>query len=443
MKKMKNKYKVIDESGNLHNPEDFVQNPRCSAEFKIVLEREALGVSKSAGVASNYLEAAKRFGFRWEPNSGAGFVQYDHNGQLIMELVQRYARQLVQRIGFPIYEVRGANFFDLDYPVVQAYAKLFGERLFKHKADDKEMVMSYDASYPQFNLAASYHIKEEQLPFAHFSLSDCYRYEQRGECMLLLRQRRFFMPDLHPYFKDVAQAFEWYPKIEAQLVAAASAISRVYWNVIKVSSEENWHKYQKEILEIVMRRKQPALVEIRRDGVDRYWIIDVDYSIVDSMEQVREIGCIQIDVGNASRLGIKYLDKDGEYHHPVIIHAAVPGGIERYIYAMVDDHKKHLPNWASPVQFRLLPVSEKFVPFCEDLVREFSELRIEIDDRPDSVSKKIKNCFNDSVVNFAVVGEREVGDIFSVREQLQQLLERNAEFPKINQQLPACMSQRI
>ena len=119
---MKNKYVVIDEKGAIHSAESFIENAHCPAEFKIVIEREALGIRPAADGKSNYLEVAKKFGFKWEPKADIGFVQYDHNGQLMMELVQRYARQLVQKIGFPVYEVRGSNFFDMDHPAVDAYA---------------------------------------------------------------------------------------------------------------------------------------------------------------------------------------------------------------------------------------------------------------------------------------------------------------------------------
>lgn len=182
------------------------------------------------------MKIANKLGFCWEENSSIGFVQYNYKADLIMRLVKEYARKLVNEIGLPIYEVRGSNFFDMSYPVVQACAGLFGERLFIHNNDDKQMVMNYDASYPQFNIAGKASINDEAMPFAHFSLSDCYRYEQNGECMLLYRNRRFFMPDLHPYFRDVNEAWDWYPKLEKKLIESSENVSRKYWNVIKVSS---------------------------------------------------------------------------------------------------------------------------------------------------------------------------------------------------------------
>ena len=116
--------------------------------------------------------------------------------------------------------------FSLQHPVVSAYASLYGDRLYQFKSGKLDVVMSYDASYLQFNLASKAPLSHKQLPFAHFSLADCYRHEQSGEMMMLLRQRRFYMPDIHPYFKDADEAFAWFPKLQKQILEAGNAVNR-------------------------------------------------------------------------------------------------------------------------------------------------------------------------------------------------------------------------
>src|SRR3989344_6193063 len=254
---MNNKYLVIKKDGNVVKAEEHLLSKSLPEKFRRFIELEA-GINKENQEKVNperpsYLSYAQKLGFGWEENADVGFVQYDYKGALIMRLVKEYARQLVNKIGFPIYEVHGSNIFDLSHPVVKAYADLFGDRLFQFKSGKKDVVMSYDASYPQFNMAAKYHLSYKQLPFAHFSLSDCYRHEQSGECMLLHRQRRFYMPDLHPYFKDVDEAFEWYPKIEEQLMVSSKEVNIDYQVVVEVPSEAIWEKYQEKIIPIAKR----------------------------------------------------------------------------------------------------------------------------------------------------------------------------------------------
>jgi threonyl-tRNA synthetase len=156
--------------------------------------------------------------------------------------------------------------------------------------------------------------------------------------------------------------------------------------------------------------KQEMLVVVNNDSKDRYWIINVDYKIVDQFRQSREIACIQIDVGNAKRLGIKYVAKDGRRIDPVIIHSAIPGGIERFIYMLMDNFQKSFPIWLYPSQIRLLPVNASHVDFCQGLVSKYANLpvRMEIDDRNVGVGNKVKRAHEDLVPYSVVIGDKEV-----------------------------------
>lgn len=404
-------YFVIHNDGRAIDAGQYLASSQGSIEFCqfVRLESEDRPDSGPQPGKPKYLDVARKFGFDWEANADAGLANYDYKASLIMALIKEYARLLVNRIGFPIFQVSGSNIFDLSYPVVEAYAGLYGDRLYRFKSGGKEVVMSYDASYPQFNLAGRYSLSYRQLPFAHFSISDCYRHEQSGECMLLYRQRRFYMPDLHPYFKNVDEAFEWYPAIQRQLVDAARSVNRSYQVAIEVASPQAWQRYQSCLAQIAGQLNQDILVVVNDDDKDRYWIINADYKIIDKLGQSREICCIQIDEGNASRLGIHYVDQNGQKVPPIIIHAAVPGGIERFIYLILDDFPDSFPLWLYPAQLRLLPVNQSHLPLCQRLLEELKPypVRAEIDDRPESVGKKVKLCHQDLVPLSAVIGDKE------------------------------------
>jgi len=431
---MKNKYLVINKKGKIYEPEQYLKLKQCSYEMSICIRREVLDEKWESANMSDYINIANKLGFSWENNSQIGFINYNYKANLIKNLVEGYSRNLVNNIGFPIYEVRGSNFFDLKHPVVKAYANLFGDRLFQ----SNDMVMSYDASYPQFNLAANMRLKESDFPFAHFSISDCYRNEQSGECMLLYRSRRFFMPDIHPYFKDVKQAWEWYPRLEDQLKKSFNLAGKEYLNIAKISSEENWNEYKEKIIDMAVKNEKEILVDIKMEGEEKYWIVDIDYGIIDQFEQFREIGCIQIDVGNAKRLGIKY----GDEKYPVIIHSAIPGGIERYIYMLIDNFKEY-PIDFQPVQLRIIPVSEKFVDYALELVKRNKDIRIDVDDRGESVSKRIKLAHKESIPNILIVGEKEIQEGYDLEifRDIRKSLNKDVPFIPIG--WPICLSKRI
>jgi threonyl-tRNA synthetase len=443
------KYFVLKQDKQIAEISDYLKQPNINSEFAQFIKREALHevLVEQSNDKPNYLQYANKLGFQWEQNADIGHVQYNYKANLMRRLVQDYSRQLVHEIGMPVYEVNGANMFNLSHPVVNTYASLFGDRLYQFKSGNNDVVMSYDASYPQFNLAAKAPLSYKQLPFAHFSISDCYRHEQSGEMMLLLRQRRFFMPDIHPYFKDAAEAFSWFPKMQEKIVEAAKDAGREYQVVIEVPSEKIWKEYLNYIEQIPVQLGADVLVNILEDGVDRYWVVNVDYKIIDALGQEREIGCIQVDVGNAPRLDIHYIDKDGSKRHPIIIHSAIPGGIERYLYLLFDNYEKQgLPLWVQPVQVRLLPVGASFVDASLELVKKYagSPLRIEVDDRSVSLSAKLKSAHEDLVPHKIAIGQKEIDNNFAEFDQLvQQLVEEAKDKPFIRREWPAEVSKQL
>lgn len=442
------KYFVLNQEKRVIELNDYLKMPKISKQFADFIRREALGevLIEQSNDKPEYLAYANKMGFNWEPNADIGHVQYNYKANLMRRLVQDYARQLVHELDLPVYEVNGANMFSLQHPVVKAYASLFGDRLYQFKSGKSDVVMSYDASYPQFNLASKSPLSHKQLPFAHFSLSDCYRHEQSGEMMLLMRQRRFYMPDIHPYFKDAAEAFAWFPKLQAKILEAGAEAKREYQVVIEVPSEKVWQEYRHYIEQIPVSLGADVLVNILEDGQDRYWVVNVDYKIIDKLGQSREIGCIQVDIGNAPRLNIHYIDEDGSAKHPVIIHSAIPGGIERYLYIMFDNFEQGLPLWLNPAQIRLIPVGGEFVESCQKLVKELSDLplRIEIDDRSISVSSKLKRAHQDFIPHKIVIGQQEIDDgCKELRKLAKNLAKEMIGKPFIRREFPAEISKQL
>ena len=439
------KHYVINK-GEIWDAKPYLSQAR--GNFARFIERESFPdeYPLPQGSQSDYSRYANKLGFEWEPNADLGVVQYDYRAKLIMRLIEEYARNLVNSIGFPVYEISGSNMFDEPHPVVQAYANLYGERLYRIPSGQKSMVMSYDASYPQFNLAKKYQLSEKHLPFGHFSVSDCYRHEQSGECMLLYRQRRFYMPDIHPYFKNIDEAFDWVPRMEEKIIQAIDDANYEYEMVIEVSSPENWQVYKDKIIQIAANFGKEVLVNVLDDGKDRYWVVNVDYKIIDQLGQSREIACIQVDIGNAPRLGIEYKDSAGKMVNPVIIHSAIPGGVERYLYMLLDDFKNRFPLWLNPAHIRLIPVSEKHLELAKSYLEKYkdSKVRIEIDDRDISVGKRVKLSHEDLIPFSVVIGENEENRCPELEGYVKRVIEgHSGDKPFLSMNYPKQISQRI
>lgn len=115
-----------------------------------------------------------------------------------------------------------------------------------------------------------------------------------------------------PYFKDIAEAFSWFPKFQEKILGAAKDTGREYQVVVEVPSEKIWQEYREYIEQIPKQLGAEVLVNSIEDDQDRYWVVNVDYKVIDQLGQARGIGCIQVDIGNAPRLDIHYINKDGE-----------------------------------------------------------------------------------------------------------------------------------
>ncbi|MFQ5986974.1 MAG: His/Gly/Thr/Pro-type tRNA ligase C-terminal domain-containing protein, partial [Thermoplasmata archaeon] len=150
-------------------------------------------------------------------------------------------------------------------------------------------------------------------------------------------------------------------------------------------------------------------------GQNFYWTVNVEYMIEDAERRAREIATVQIDVGNAKRFGITFANEEGKRRYPLILHTAILGSVERYLYTILDTavaeekagRKGTLPLWLNPEQVRLLPVAEDHREMAAEMADALVGVRVGIDDRSATVAKKVREAKQDWVGYVVVVGERE------------------------------------
>lgn len=404
------KHIVVDPEGNEWSPKDILD--KLNPEFRILVEKEALKIELKGGkpVIIDYL---KRFGYEWESASDYGHMRFAPYAALIFDLVADYSRIVVNSLGIPVFEVKGTAFFDLKEKPIKEHAELYGDRLYTMRTDKGSIVLSYAACHQQFSIIKSWDISYRELPFGAFEIADSYRYEKSGELELCFRLRRFYMPDLHIFVKNEEEAKKWVLKVHRKIMEEMMKLNRNYELLINVVNPKQYERYKDFIVEIARDIGKPVLVAIYPPGIDYYWTINIEYHILDRLNRPREIGTVQIDIGNAKRFGITYVNEKGERCHPVIIHTAIIGSLERYIYTLFDTalsmKKPMLPVWVSPVQIRVIPVSLDVKEYAEEVAKllEKEEFRVDIDDTDRSLSRKILDAEREWIPYIVVVGKRE------------------------------------
>ena len=411
---VKTEYVIMDREGKLHSPEDFVFGPH-DAEFKSLVEKEALKKGLTGG-EPHFLDYARRLGIEWESFADVGQMRFGPESNLIMDLLAEYAGQVIRRIGIPILNVKGTNMFDVAVKPIKEHLQLFGSRAYEVKVDERTFVLRYAACFQQFSMVKDWTLSYRTLPFGTFEVADSYRMEQSGELLLSFRLRKFLMPDLHIYLKSVAEAIRIGDKIHRTIYEEIRKLNREYVSLYN-TTRSFFDANKDAFMELVKVEKKPILLNFVPEGL-YYWVLNVEYNIIDDLDRPREIGTFQIDVGNAKRFGIAYADEKGEKQFPVIIHTAVIGGLERYLFTLLDSavrlerqgRKPMLPVWVSPTQVRIIPVAQQFVKQGMKLLGtlEKAGIRADLDDRDDTMQSKVRDAELSWIPFIVIYGEKEI-----------------------------------
>ncbi|MEM4296926.1 MAG: threonine--tRNA ligase [Nitrososphaerota archaeon] len=406
-------YLILTPAGQHIRP-DEASTANLPEEFRILLEKEALGREKAPAGQPEYIKVLKRLGVDWEEMSDQGHMRYGPEGSIIFDLIADYADQVVQELGIPVYRVRGTNLFSLESKPIREHAGLFGQRMYRVDVDGRAYVMRYAACFQQFALEKDWVISYKHLPFGAFEIADSYRLEQSGELVLGFRVRKMAMPDLHIFCRDLEEAMTVFKKVHDKIYAEIEKMGRDYVSLYNLTSREFYESNPEFFRELVAREKKPVLLSFYPEGSNYYWVLNIEYHIIDKIGRPREIGTVQIDTGNAERFGISYTDREGRKAYPVILHTALIGTIERYLYTVLDTALRcrppMLPTWLSPTQVRVIPVSEKYLKHARRVVERLTAMRVraDLDDRNESLSKKVYEAEVAWIPYIVVVGGREV-----------------------------------
>jgi threonyl-tRNA synthetase len=269
---------------------------------------------------------------------------------------------------------------------------------------------------------------------------------------------------MHILCRDLEEAIRLTLKIRDKIFEEAKKVGRDYVAIINVT-KGFMERSMDYLTELVKRDGKPALIVVYPDNI-YYWVINVEYNIIDVTQRPREIATFQIDIGNAERFGISYVDPSGAQKRPIIIHTAIIGSVERYIYMLFDTAARieesgrtpYLPFWASPIQVRIIPIKQEHMGYALEVYKSISEkgFRVDIDDRDESLAKKLRDAGIEWVYFVVIIGDREVktrtitvrerpsGDqrTYTVESFINLLEELSKGYPKVELTMPELVSKR-
>jgi threonyl-tRNA synthetase len=408
---VKSKFYILDDK--LYDIQEFDYRQYPDLEKLVKYETKKSRVYDSDPVHIELMHRLRLVDY--EPASDTGNMRYYSKGRLIKKILENLVTEYCINDG--AHEVETPIMYDYHHPSLLKYLNRFPARQYTVLSDQKRYFLRFAACFGQFLIAHDSIISYKQLPFKLYELTRySFRREQSGEVKGLKRLRAFTMPDMHTITKDINQAKEEFLhqlELSKKLMEELDLYDHIQ---IAFRAEQNFYnenlEFYNQIRKIVGK---PILLEIF-DKRYAYFITKFEFNFIDSKDKAAALSTVQIDIENAETYDINYIDENGEKKRPIILHASLSGAIERVIFALLEKEgmaikqgkKAQLPYFLAPIQIRLIPVSKDYI---DDVMKIYDVLknhaRVDIDDREETLDKKIRDANMEWIPYIVVYGEKE------------------------------------
>ena len=259
-----------------------------------------------------------------------------------------------------------------------------------------------------------------EFPIRVGELGIVHRAEKSGTLHGLMRARSFTQDDAHIFMRE--------DQVKQEIQGVIRLIDEVYSKFgfpyeielstrpeNSIGSDEDWELAINSLREAVEEMGRPYSIN---EGDGAFYGPKLDFHVKDSIGRTWQCGTIQLDFQLPQRFDLDYVGEDGERHRPIMLHRVVFGSIDRFIGILIEHYAGKFPVWLSPVQVRIIPVSDKFLNYSKEILNALraQDVRVELDDRNEKLGYKIREGKIDKVPFMIVIGEKEEsGSVVSVR----------------------------
>ncbi|WP_347159010.1 threonine--tRNA ligase [Pontibacter chitinilyticus] len=256
----------------------------------------------------------------------------------------------------------------------------------------------------------------KELPVRLAEFGTVYRYEQSGELHGLTRVRGFTQDDAHIFCRPDQVKEEFNRVIDLVLYVFKALGFEDYTAQISlrdpenkakyIGSDEVWEKAERAIIEATAEKGLRTVTEL---GEAAFYGPKLDFMVRDALGRKWQLGTIQVDYNLPERFQLEYIGADNQKHRPVMIHRAPFGSLERFVAVLIEHCGGNFPLWLSPEQFAILPISEKYHDYAQQLNEQLQleDIRGSVDNRDEKIGRKIRDAEVRKVSYMLIVGEKE------------------------------------
>jgi len=404
---------VLTPDGQMQTFEDFdftgYDNLRKFKDYEVSKSREVDRIPPHVELMRR-LEIAD-----YEPGSDSGNMRFYPKGRMIKSLLETYVLDRSASIG--AMEVETPIMYDMNHPTLKKYLDRFPARQYTIEADKKSLFLRFAACFGQFLMNHDMTISYRDLPLKMIEMTRySFRKEQSGEVVGLRRLRAFTMPDMHTLASDMEQAMMEFKQQYDMCISVLKdmGIGLEDYEVAIRFTRDFYEANKSFITELACIVDKPVIIEMW-DQRFFYFVLKFEFNYIDALDKASALSTVQIDVENAERYDINYINKQGNVKHPLILHCSPSGAIERIIYGLLEKNYMitqaggvpMLPVWLSPTQVRVIPIAERHRGTAEEIVHMLG-CRVDIDDRDETVGKRIRDAGREWIPYVVVLGDEEL-----------------------------------
>lgn len=350
---------------------------------------------------------------------GPGLPLFTPKGTIIKDELQKHIEKVCRGYGFQ--KVATPHLAKIDLYEKSGHAQKFGDELFQVSSHYKQDYVMKPVQCPhQTQIFASRPRSYRDLPIRYMESEKQYRDEKPGEIGGLQRVIAITVEDGHTFctVDQVKQEIKNMVGIIQDFYTSLGMWEN-HWVSLSVRDYEHPEKYIGESLDWDLCEKilqevsdEMGLEAVKHEGEAALYGPKLDFMFRDALGKEVQIPTVQIDFATPKRFGLEYTNSEGEKVHPVMVHRAVLGSYERFMMLLIEHFAGAFPLWLSPVQVAVLPISEKFADYAKEVEKQLLEndVRVEMHDQAESLSKRISLCEKQKIPYILVVGEKETND---------------------------------
>jgi len=356
--------------------------------------------------------------FSIDQTTGPGLPLYEPNGKRILNELSDYVADLNLDAGYD--EVETPHVFRTELWKKSGHYDNYVDDMFLLDVNDEEYGLKPMNCPGHATIFDQKSWSYRDLPVRYFEDGKVYRKEQRGELSGLSRTWAFTIDDGHLFVRP-DQIEEEVRSIMDIILETLSTFGLDYTVQLatrpekSVGSDEIWEKAESQLASVLDAQDVDYDIE---EGDGAFYGPKIDFAFEDALGRHWDGPTVQLDFNMPERFDLTYTGEDNEDHRPVMIHRALYGSYERFFMVLIEHYNGKFPPWLAPEQVRILPVSDDNIPYCEEIVEELDEFRVEIEDRSWTVGRKIQQAHDDKVPYMMIIGDdEEEADTISVRDR--------------------------